>query len=110
MFASVVSIEELRDQCQVESSQKVTKIISKTLWLIRREEEGLRGGSICLCLKVNVQTGYLKLLRSPGIDSKESILPAYIAWRDGTTKYRVIVQVRHAGYIDWRSRFLGTDS
>jgi hypothetical protein len=26
-----------------------------------------------------------KLLRSQGIDSKESILPAYVAWRAGTT-------------------------
>jgi hypothetical protein len=28
---------------------------------------------------------YLKRLRSPGIDSKESIPPAYVAWRAGTT-------------------------
>ncbi len=27
--------------------------------------------------------GILKLLRSPGMDSKESILPAYAAWRAG---------------------------
>jgi hypothetical protein len=27
--------------------------------------------------------GILKLLGIPGIDSKESISPAYIAWRDG---------------------------
>jgi hypothetical protein len=26
-----------------------------------------------------------KLLRSPGIDSKESIPPAYVVWRAGTT-------------------------
>jgi hypothetical protein len=29
--------------------------------------------------------GILKLLWSPGIESKESIPPAYIAWRAGTT-------------------------
>jgi hypothetical protein len=29
---------------------------------------------------------FFKLLRSPGIDSKESILPAYVVWRaDATT-------------------------
>jgi hypothetical protein len=27
---------------------------------------------------------YFTLLRSPGIDSKESIPPAYVAWRAGT--------------------------
>jgi hypothetical protein len=34
-------------------------------------------------------------LRSPGIDSEDSIPPAYVAWRAGTTK-RVIVPGRHA--------------
>jgi hypothetical protein len=29
--------------------------------------------------------GIFKLLRSPGIDSKESIPPAYVAWRASTT-------------------------
>jgi hypothetical protein len=29
--------------------------------------------------------GIFKLLRSPGIDSKESIPPAYEAWRAGMT-------------------------
>jgi hypothetical protein len=29
--------------------------------------------------------GIFKLLRSPGIDSKESIPPAYVAWRAGAT-------------------------
>jgi len=29
--------------------------------------------------------GIFKLLRSPGIDFKESISSAYVAWRDGTT-------------------------
>ncbi len=28
---------------------------------------------------------YFKLIRSPGIDYKESIPPAYVAWRAGTT-------------------------
>jgi hypothetical protein len=31
------------------------------------------------------RAGILKLLRSPGIDSKESIPPAFVAWRAGTT-------------------------
>jgi hypothetical protein len=29
--------------------------------------------------------GIFKYLWSPRIDPKESILPAYVAWRDGTT-------------------------
>jgi hypothetical protein len=29
--------------------------------------------------------GIFKLLRSPGNDSNESIPPAYVAWRSGTT-------------------------
>jgi hypothetical protein len=29
--------------------------------------------------------GIFKLLRSPGIDPKDSIPPAYVAWRAGTT-------------------------
>ncbi len=36
-------------------------------------------------LKVLFRYGIFKLLRSPGIDSKESIPPAYVAWRVGTT-------------------------
>jgi hypothetical protein len=43
-----------------------------------------------------------KRLRSPGIDSNESILPAYITWRDGTSN-RVVVPARKA----W-NRFLGS--
>jgi hypothetical protein len=43
-----------------------------------------------------------KRLRSPGIDSEESILPAYITWRAGTSN-RVVVQARQAG-----NRFLSS--
>ncbi len=32
-----------------------------------------------------IRDGIFKLLRSPGIDSKESIPPAYVAWRVDTT-------------------------
>ncbi len=32
-----------------------------------------------------LRDGIFKLLRIPGIDSKESIWPAYVAWRAGTT-------------------------
>jgi hypothetical protein len=34
-----------------------------------------------------VKDGIFKLLRSPGNDSKESIPPAYVSWRAGTTPY-----------------------
>jgi hypothetical protein len=43
-----------------------------------------------------------KRLWSPEIDSKESIQPAYVAWRAGTTN-RVVVPARLAG-----NRFLGS--
>ncbi len=43
-----------------------------------------------------------KSLRIPGIDSNESIPPAYVAWR-GVTSNRVVVPVRLAG-----NRFLGS--
>ncbi len=47
-----------------------------------------------------------KRFRSPGIDSKESIPPAYVAWRAGTWNrfvvyplmYSVVVPARQAGY------------
>jgi hypothetical protein len=43
-----------------------------------------------------------KRLRSPGIDSKVLISPAYVAWRAGTSN-RVVVPARQAG-----NRFLGS--
>jgi hypothetical protein len=43
-----------------------------------------------------------KSLRRPGIDSEDSIPPAYVALRAGTTN-RVVVPARHAG-----NRFLGS--
>jgi hypothetical protein len=43
-----------------------------------------------------------KPFRSPGIDSKESIPPAYVAWRARTSN-RVVVPARQAG-----NRFLGS--
>ncbi len=43
-----------------------------------------------------------KRLWSPGIDSEESILPAYVAWRASTSK-RVVVPAHQAG-----NRFLGS--
>ncbi len=43
-----------------------------------------------------------KRLRRPGIDSEDSIPPAYVAWRAGT-KNRVVVPARQAG-----NRFLGS--
>ncbi len=43
-----------------------------------------------------------KRLRRPGIDSEDSILPAYVALRAGTAK-RIVVPARQAG-----NRFLGS--
>jgi hypothetical protein len=58
--------------------------------LFVRVYENPRGVRIC------------KRLWSPGIDSEESISPAYVAWRASTTN-RVIVPARQAG-----NRFLGS--
>jgi hypothetical protein len=43
-----------------------------------------------------------KRFRSPGIDSKESIPPAYVAWRAGTSN-RIIVPAHQA-----RNRFMSS--
>jgi hypothetical protein len=34
---------------------------------------------------IQVRDGIFKLLRSPGINFKDSIPPAYVSWRAGTT-------------------------
>jgi hypothetical protein len=41
-----------------------------------------------------------KRLRSLGIDSKESIPPAYIAWRADTTTFFVVLDRQKAGEIN----------
>jgi hypothetical protein len=43
-----------------------------------------------------------KRLRSPGIDSKKSIPPTYVAWRAGTTT--LFVLPGPPGYIGWGNR------
>jgi hypothetical protein len=50
----------------------------------------------------NYRARICKSLRSPGIDSEESIPPAYEFWRVGTTN-GIVVQARQAG-----NRFLGS--
>jgi hypothetical protein len=53
--------------------------------------------------KINYARGRIcKRLWSPGINFEESILPAYVAWRAGTTN-RVVEPARDAG-----NRFLGS--
>jgi hypothetical protein len=42
------------------------------------------------------RAGICKRLRRPGIDSEDSIPPAYVAWRASTTN-RVVVPARRAG-------------
>jgi hypothetical protein len=44
----------------------------------------ITAGNDCDSINV-VRDGIFKLLMSPGFDSKESIPPAYVAWRAGTT-------------------------
>jgi hypothetical protein len=48
------------------------------------------------------RTRICKRLRRPGIDSEDSLLPAYVAWRAGTTN-SVVVPACQAG-----NRFLGS--
>ncbi len=43
-------------------------------------------GIICKTV-LQLREGIFKLLRSPRIDSKESIAPAYVAWRTGTITF-----------------------
>jgi hypothetical protein len=40
---------------------------------------------VCSTFKRNLEIEFSKLLRSPGINSKESIPQTYVAWRAGTT-------------------------
>ncbi len=60
--------------------------------IIVGDSRGFTQVRVCIC----------KRLRSPGIDSEESIPPAYEAWRAGTTN-RVIVPAGQA-----ENRFLGS--
>jgi hypothetical protein len=62
----------------------------------------------CLFRKVFYsETIFLKLLRIPGIGSKESIPPAYVAWRVGTTTLflfgswppQVVLKEVETGYV-----------
>jgi hypothetical protein len=55
---------------------------------VRLKEDSVSRAQIC------------KRLRSPGIDSKELISPAYVAWRAGTSK-RVVVPACQAGIDSW---------
>jgi hypothetical protein len=48
-----------------------------------------------------------KCLWSPGIDSEESISPAYVAWRAGTTN-RVVVLASRNRFHQAGNRFLGS--
>ncbi len=52
-------------------------------------------------MKATNRARTFKSLRSPGIDSKESISPAYVAWRAGTSN-EVFVPAYQAG-----NQFLG---
>jgi hypothetical protein len=54
----------------------------------------------------NTYRGWIsKCFRSPGIDSKEWIPPAYVPWRAGTITLMSYRSIRL--YIGWQNRFLG---
>ncbi len=55
-----------------------------------------------MILIIPARAHIFKHLESPGIDSEESILPAYVSWRASATNM-VIVPTRQAG-----NRFLGS--
>jgi hypothetical protein len=50
-----------------------------------------------------------KRLNSPGIDSKESIPPAYVAWLAGQYDNPICCN-NPPGYVGWWNRLLGIDS
>jgi hypothetical protein len=52
---------------------------------ILKEELGIDVGAFVPHHFMAMLRRYFKLLRSPGIDSKDSIPPAYVAWRAGAT-------------------------
>ncbi len=58
--------------------------------------------SAILCSLSDLSLSISKRLWSPGIDSEESISPAYVAWRASTTN-RVFVPARQAG-----NRYMGS--
>jgi hypothetical protein len=71
------------------------------LWLVA--EGNLREGGLTRLIGIGFKPEpEFKLLRSPGIDSKEWITPAYEAWRDGmTTLFAVPArQATEAGGMD----------
>jgi hypothetical protein len=45
--------------------------------------------------RMHSRDGIFKLLRSPGINSKESIPPAYVAWRAGAGIFKKSMGARH---------------
>jgi hypothetical protein len=57
-----------------------------------------------LSLYLKAEPLFCKCLRSPGIDSQESIQPAFVAWR-ACMSNAVVVPGRQAG-----NRFLGSNS
>jgi hypothetical protein len=85
--------------------------VTSSLWEISTDQLGNRGGGGdgggggSYSARPNLfysRARICKRLFSPEIDSEESIQPAYVAWRAGTTN-RVVVPARQAG-----NRFLGS--
>jgi hypothetical protein len=60
-------------------------------------------------LKGTFRARIYKSFRSPGIDSKESILPAYV-WRAGTTNWVIILRTNLYTLKEPRNHFQGIDS
>ncbi len=50
----------------------------------------------------SAESEFVNVLKGPGIDSDEAILPAYVSWRAGMSN-RAVKSARHAG-----NRFLGS--
>jgi hypothetical protein len=66
----------------------LANLITPYLWARQQESDLFQkggGGDKQAILVRNTGDGIFKQLRSPGIDSKESIPLAYVAWRAGTT-------------------------
>jgi len=55
-------------------------------------------------LSARPEPEFVNLLCSPGIDSKESIPPAYVAWQAGTSNRVVVPSPARLGIDSWAAQ------
>ncbi len=74
----------------------MTNLIKNPSRLLAKNLPFLFRNVLCRSVHLYTRARICKCQRSTGIDSKESILPVYVAWRAGTSN-RVVVPTRRAG-------------